>query len=219
MFAVLALTSCSPSISDIEKRATEVLNRDNAASKIHVTALHLESIGDKEYKGTFSSKEADGDFTYDVLVKYDGDRIVATPTITQDSLKQKIKHSFEADNGPKVTLLDLTKTGDAAYTGTLALAESGGNFTYDITVNAPSGQAITWKTADTKETLTRKVRTSIETNLASSGITVTDLTLIKMGEHEYSGLLQTSQPGGSFKNDVTVEVDDNSFKWKILPSS
>ena len=63
------------------------------------------------------------------------------------------------------------------------------------------------------------MRADIQANLANQDITVTDLTLVKLSDHEYSGLLQTIQPGGMFKDDVHVEVDDNTFKWKIGSST
>lgn len=64
--------------------------------------------------------------------------------------------------------------------------------------------------------LTEQVKHSMEEKFKSSGISIGNLILTKKGGAEYTGILQTKEPNGSFTYNVEVVYDGKSFTWKVI---
>ena len=66
------------------------------------------------------------------------------------------------------------------------------------------------------EELAQQVQSHIEEKLNPEGITVSSFMLTKKGGNEYSGILETKEPGGKFTYSVDVIYDGEYFKWEIV---
>ena len=66
------------------------------------------------------------------------------------------------------------------------------------------------------EELTEQVKQSMTEKFQPEGISITNLILTKKSDYEYSGILETKEPNGSFTYSVDVTSDGDSFNWKIV---
>lgn len=63
--------------------------------------------------------------------------------------------------------------------------------------------------------LTEQVKENMTEKFKSSGVSISSLILTKKGGNEYSGVLETREPGGQFTYNVDVVYDGKSFTWSV----
>lgn len=68
------------------------------------------------------------------------------------------------------------------------------------------------------EQLTRDVRASMEAKFTPKGIKVRSLVITKKGGNEYSGVLETQEPNGTFTYAVDIVSDGKNITWQTRPA-
>ena len=138
-------------------------------------------------------------------------------------LKDEVQKSMEETFGSeaKIDSLILSRENEDSdkYTGILETTEEQGNFRYSVDVTY-DGTSWEWKTTQLRleaNQLAESVKGSMRENFDAS-IKITSLILVRESDtsNKYTGLLETSEPGGDFKYDVIVNYDGSSFMWETL---
>jgi hypothetical protein len=67
---------------------------------------------------------------------------------------------------------------------------------------------------NSKDEITKKVRSAMEEKFKGRGITIKSFGLAKKSGNEYSGVLETSELYGNFTYSVEVVDDGENIKWE-----
>ena len=82
--------------------------------------------------------------------------------------------------------------------------------------------AVSCSNLNNKDDLTRRVRNDINIEFAKRSTesnisySIVSFGLVQKEGNEYSGILETIENGESFKYEVSVTVDGDSYLWKII---
>ncbi len=72
---VLALVACSLSTDQLADKVKESMKQDFDSKGIKINSLILSKKAGNEYTGILKTTEPNGEFTYEVIVNYDGNNM------------------------------------------------------------------------------------------------------------------------------------------------